>query len=402
MDGNDTTRKRRLWCPITILLALFQVGQPVAAAVPTRFIPADSTHVLYRFDEPRDTALRDVQRESRVSAEHAAALAAEYVSRARRNGDPRYYGFAEALLLPWISRGETTTSMRLTWAYLQQHSHHFEDALKTLSGVLAQSQPPAEGYLLRATIRVSQGELALARQDCRALIGKTSVLVTAACAAQTATNSDSVDQSRRVLAQLLASPDSDVEKGQDPAERAWALGILAELEQRLGEQQRAEQYLREAMLLVPGDAYLRARYADLLLVQNRSEEVVSLVHSNSADNGLLLRRALAVHREKTPCAPCELLSARYDQIRQRGEQPHERDYARYLLHIIGDERTALEVGKQNWIAQKEIADMRLLLELALAADDPAAAGELMAWLERNDFYDAELTVLRHRIAMLKK
>lgn len=402
MDGQYKVRKHSYQTLVKALLALLLATSPVLAAVPPRFLPADPTQILYSFEKNQYAALRDAPRESRANPEHAAELAAEYVLRAKRDGDARYYGFAEALLLPWMSRGESTIPMRLTWAYVQQHGHDFEAALQTLSTVLAQPQPPAEGYLLRATILASQGKLTLARQDCRGLVGRASALVTAACAAQTVTTMESVVRGREVLSQLLASDQSLPANGQNSAERAWALGVLAELEQRLGEQQRVEQLLQEAVFLVPRDAYLRGRYADLLLEQSRTEEVVSLVQANSADNGLLLRWALAVHGRQDSCDPCAALAARYKQMRRRGEQPHERDYAQYLLHIVGDTRAALEVAKQNWVAQKEIVDMRLLLELALAANQPAAADDVISWLEQNDFYDMGLSALRQRLALTKK
>lgn len=384
------------------LLAVLVEAQPVSAAVPARFVPNDSSLILYRFENPpANDALRRARSDAGSDRETAAALAKDYVLRARRDGDPRYYGYAEALLSPWITRGAATPAMQLTWAYLQQHSHRFDAALAVLATVLAAPNPPSEAYLLRASIRVSRGELPLARQDCGALLGKASAVVIAACAAQTATNVASIARSRAILEQLLVTNvDADTmsearheEVKATADERAWALGILADLATRAGEPARAEQHFQEALSLVPNDTYLRARYADLLLDQDRAEEVIALVQSSRSDDGLLLRWAIAERSRNHLCAPCDTLAARYVQIQRRSEQPHERDYARFLLHIVGDAPAALKLAQRNWTLQKESADARVLMEAARTLNDSAAAADVRAWLEKNAFYDAVLNDL---------
>lgn len=82
-----------------------------------------------------------------MSAEQTVAAAAHYVLRARREGKPRYYGYAESLLLPWFAR-EATVPMRITRAYVQQHGHHFDAALEKLAPVLASPRSPADAYLV--------------------------------------------------------------------------------------------------------------------------------------------------------------------------------------------------------------------------------------------------------------
>jgi len=383
-------------------LAVFFYAPFTLAAVPERFVPHDTSLVLYRFEgRSFNETLRHAQREAREDRHLAASLAREYVERARREGEPRFYGYAQALLSPWIARGTATPSMSLTWAYIQQHSHHFDAALETLASVLAAPDPPPEAYLLRASIRITRGELLLARQDCRALLGKVRALVVATCAAQAAANAAAIARSRAILTQLLeTNVTADAPGNLQPHalpemddERAWALGVLAELAMRAGDPSHAERYYREALSLTPGDAYLRARLADLLLDQRRFHEVMALMPSNKVDDGLLLRWAIAERRSNRHCTPCETLAMRYAQLRRRGEQPHERDYARFLLHITGDTHAALEAAQRNWALQKEPSDARVLWEAARARNDATAAATVQIWMEQNDFYDAALQSL---------
>jgi len=50
-----------------------------------------------------------------------------------------------------------------------------------------------------------------------------------------------------------------------PGIRAWALTLAAEIAARRGDVDAADTHFREAFSLDPGDAYLRAAYADFLL-----------------------------------------------------------------------------------------------------------------------------------------
>lgn len=394
MDGQRTSYRQSHWIYIPTLLVSLFTAEAALPAVPSRFTPTDPAQVLYSFEKSTDhEALTRARRAAGESAEQAAALAADYVLRARRAADPRYFGYAESLLRPWIVHDKATIPMRITWAYVQQHAHHFDAALETLAPVLAAPQPPAEAYLLRASIRVSRGDLLRARDDCRRLIAQASALVIAACAAQTATDPTSITRHQQILSQLLA-----IESNAGSVdERAWALGVLAELRQRMGAWQPAEQHLREALQLVPRDPYLGARLADLLLQHNRIDDVTTLIQSDTDDDGLLLRLALAEHRRNKHCRACSKLAARYEQLQRRGEQPHARDYARYLLHIVGDVHRALDVAQQNWHSQKESTDALVLIEAAAAANEAAAAEPVRTWQAQYNYHDAALEGLRQRL-----
>jgi hypothetical protein len=62
----------------------------------------------------------------------------------------------------------------------------------------------------------------------------------------------------------------------------------------------------------------------------------------------------------------------------RGDRVHIREEARFTLHLLNDPKTALKFAEENWQVQKEPADIRILLESALAAHVESARG----WLKQ--------------------
>ena len=76
---------------------------------------------------------------------------------------------------------------------------------------------------------------------------------------------------------------------------------------------------------------------------------------------------------------------------------HLREEARYRLALADDADGALRLATANWRAQREFWDARLLLESALAARNPKAAGEVAAWLAATGLEDARLRPLLQRL-----
>ncbi len=87
------------------------------------------------------------------------------------------------------------------------------------------------------------------------------------------------------------------------------------------------------------------------------------------------------------------MRARFDASRLRGDRVHLREEARYTLHLLGDAPTALRLAQQNWAVQKEPADLRVLLEAALAARDEAALRTALDWIAATRLEDVHLSRL---------
>ena len=79
-------------------------------------------------------------------------------------------------------------------------------------------------------------------------------------------------------------------------------------------------------------------------------------------------------------------------------QLHLREEARFELEVRGDAATALGLALANWKIQKEPSDARLVLQAAVAANDPAAAADVLAFIEKTGLADMRFKALRDKIA----
>src|SRR5262249_56533611 len=78
------------------------------------------------------------------------------------------------------------------------------------------------------------------------------------------------------------------------------------------------------------------------------------------------------------------------ESRVRGARVQLREEARFTLHLLNAPKAALQLAQENWQVQKEPADVRILLEAALAAGDAAAIDTVKEWLGNSGLEDVEL------------
>ena len=76
-----------------------------------------------------------------------------------------------------------------------------------------------------------------------------------------------------------------------------------------------------------------------------------------------------------------------------------REEARFTLHLLAAREAALELAQKNWWVQKEPADLRILLESALAAHNAEAIDAVRDWLKETRLEDAQLARLVARASI---
>ena len=155
---------------------LFCLLAPAAWAVPR--VPAQASEVLERLPmRPGDTVARELatlRMEARQSAEAdpsdplaATRLAERYFDLAMARGDPRYVGYADAVLQPF---GEVQSAP--LWALrgqLQQYRHGFAPALENFATALKIDPQFASAHAWRGAIYLVQDDYPAARGECDAL-----------------------------------------------------------------------------------------------------------------------------------------------------------------------------------------------------------------------------------------
>ena len=374
-----------------------------ASAAP--YIPKSDAQVLEKLPfRPNDPIAREMakaraelQRNPR-NLEVAVALARRYYGLVAEEGDPRYLGYAQAALAPWWSMPEPPIDVQVLRASLGQFRHDFPGSLDDLGKVLARDPAQGQARALRATIEIVQAHYAEARADCQALKGVTTDLIEIACEAMVdgLTGSAGPAYDRLNLA-YHSHPEAT------PDEKLWVLLRLAEMAQRLGRPEAAENHFKEALALNITDTFLLAAYADFLLLQNRPAEVDAMLKDKIRSDTLLLRLVLAERILKSPNAKQseDTLAARYAAAQLRGDTVHQQEEAQFELKVRQDPKKALALARENWKVQLEPRDARIYMEAALALKDPAAAEPVLRWLEQSHIEDRVLTALAQQLKAVR-
>jgi tetratricopeptide (TPR) repeat protein len=388
MDRGTAITLGALVACVAIAAAAF--GRAPKAAASSR-VPTDPGEVLETVTatpgDPRraqETTLRRVLAQDPENVVAAVTLARLEIDLARETSDPRHLGRAQAALGPWWDSPDAPNAILVLRATILQSLHDFERALADLDRALKREPRDGQAWLTRAVVLTVLARYDDARASCASGAPFLDELATVICETQidslTGKAKEAVDRLTRFL---------DGAKSVPRAEEAWARSSIAEYAMRASDPAMAELHLKRLLELEPGDVYGRALYADLLLDANRAPEAATLLRGREANDTLLLRLAIAEKRAKTPFADtrADLLGARFDASRARGDVVHRREEARYWLEVRDDAERALELAKANWDVQKEPADARILLEAALAAKAKKDAQPVLAWLAATKLQD---------------
>ncbi|MDN2713914.1 hypothetical protein [Janthinobacterium sp. SUN120] len=376
--------------PISLLCACLP-----ALALAAPYTPKDGSAVIEQLPRRADAtqlALRGLRQQLNDTPQDlalATSLAQRYIALARSETDPRYLGYAQAALAPWWRQAAPPVPVRLLRATILQSTHHFGPALQDLDAVIAQQPQNGQAWLTRATVLTVQGDYAQATASCARLSALTTQLVTVTCLASIASVTGRAASSERLLDLTLQRS-----AGAAPELDSWAATLLAEMATRRGEAALAEARYTTALARQPRDSYLLGAYADFLLDRQRPQEVVKLLKEQQRIDALLLRYALALQalpgqQTAFQAAKAEL-AARFNAAMQRGDTVHQREQARFALFLQQDVPAALQLAQKNWAIQKEVPDMRILLEASVAARNYAAAQPVLAWITAHGVEDVAL------------
>jgi Tfp pilus assembly protein PilF len=317
----------------------------------------------------------------------AVKLARGYLDSARAEGnDVRLIGRAQAALAPWWNVLEAPPAVRLLRAMIKQSLHDFTGARVDLDALVVANPEDTQAWITRATVAQVVGDYAEAEKSCAALNGRSAAVIEVVCRAP-------LKGLRGEAKAAAASIDAALDPSLKPKLKAWAFSVAGELRWWAGELPAAEEKFAAALQLDPTDDYTRGAWADLLLDAGRSPEAVKLLLGHESNDALLLRMCLAQRAGKLADPACEVLRERVAATRQRGDVVHRREESRFALHVEEDAAKALELATANFKVQREPADVRSLLEAALAANRPDAAAPAVEWMKTTGFEWAPLREL---------
>lgn len=381
----------------TLLLTALALN---ATAAP--YVPANDDDVVERL--PTRLGSPDERRAQRQAREQllraptqlplALQLAREAIARARRLGDPRELGQAQAALAPWWSQADPPPAVRLLRATVKQSQHDFPAALADLDALLqtgstAPVAVQAQAELTRASVLQVLGRWADATTGCERLagpryagLGSAVQLPAQACLAELSSLQGHADEAHQRLRQLAE---------RNVANSTWLSVIRAELAERRGDES-AQALYRQALQTTEPEVYTLAAYADWLLARGRHAELIGLLSGREEADALLLRLAIAYRRshDARADAATAMLASRFDAAALRGDRSHRREQARFELELKDDPAAALAHAQANWAAQKEPADALLLVRAAHAAGQPQAAEPVWRLVRDMGWQDARL------------
>jgi Tfp pilus assembly protein PilF len=377
----------------TLAAAAFLFVPVPLCAQAAPYIPDSGSTVLERLPDRQGPGQREMRQLRQALAADpqnlrvAIALVRLYIGAWRDGGDPRYLGYAQAALQPWWNSQAPPPVARLMRATLLQSTHRFSDALADLDAVVRDDPGNAQAWLTRATVQQVTGNYAQAQQSCEALAGKAPALVVRTCLSGVeGMDGEAVAAYQRLEQAIRRNPVAE------PEIRIWALTLLAEMAERLGDEAAARSHYDEALAVGMADGYLLAAYCDFLLDRDQPQAVVALLKNRTQTDALLLRHAIALKRLGTPDAARyrTMLAERFEAAKMRGDTLHQREYARFLLDLEDAPAQALKTATQNWQTQKEPADTLLFVRAAALAHDRDAARPVLEWLKSMHIEDRRL------------
>jgi len=384
---------------LALLSGLLSALSPAVAAP---FTPSTDAEVVERL--PSTTNDPSVRRVDSLRKQLAARpddvqlrleIARRYFDMAMAQGDPRYVGYATAAIGPLDKLAPNDASFWLVRGLLEQYSHDFPNALKSLvkSSQLDPNAP--EPVAWRAAIDMVQARYDDALGECTRLVPLADPIYAQGCTAYLKATTGHLKEAYDALSVDLAS-----EKDVPPEARLWILTRLAEMSIRMQRPDEAEKNFKLALQSGVTDQFLLGAYSDFLLSQKRAGEVMTMLKDWERSDILLLRLALAGKMAGDSRAKgwADQLRDRFDAAMLRGDRLHEQEAARFELDVEGNAKKALDYASRNYTSQREPRDAEILLRSALAANNPKAAEPALDWLKLSGYEDPALASLAAQIA----
>jgi hypothetical protein len=153
------------------------------------YVPTDESQPLERLPTAGNQKIRELRKlhaelaRSPADLALAVRVATQDIEAARAESDPRYNGYAEAALAPWLALPNPPNTVLLLRATLRQATHEFSGALDDLNRVISADPRSLQARLTRAIILQVRGEYADGLKACFSLALFNDNLVTTTCIA---------------------------------------------------------------------------------------------------------------------------------------------------------------------------------------------------------------------------
>jgi tetratricopeptide (TPR) repeat protein len=308
---------------------------------------------------------------SMPSASQALSQAKAWVDEARQSGDTRYWGRAQSVLSPWWDKPDAPPALMVMQATVQQGRHAFAAAQTTLRTALKRDRDNAQAWLTLASLERLAGHYPQSLQACDAVARARQLWYAKVCRLETESLQVQTEQTPRDFQILLSA-------SQSVAQSAWVNSLLAESEERAGNDATAALAYQSSLQVEP-DLYTSLAYSDLLLRTGRPKAALQVLARLPETDAVLIRRghALRMNGDMAWKSVAAELHERDAALRRRGDDTslHAREAGLIALWLDDNPSAALLLAKQNIQLQKESIDWWLALQSARAAHDQKSMTE---------------------------
>ena len=307
----------------------------------------------------------------------AKTAARALIAQGRVAGDSRMVGAASGVLQPFMATADAETLYLVATA--RQYQHDFTGALALLDQAITLQPTDANALLSRATINTVLGKFDLASTDCQRISSLPRPELGFLCQSTALLLTAQAPQVYQRLKTITADPGL-----LDPALRGWAVGLMGEIASLQGDVAAAKAHYAEVIAADPLALRERLLLVDLLLAEKAATDALAQLVPAPDVDGVLIRRVLAAQMLGDTAMAAQAtseLDRRFRLNLDLGLTAHAREEARYYLEIAGDPVLALKRAIVNWDLQHEIEDAQLLIDAAVAANNPKAALPVLAWIK---------------------
>jgi tetratricopeptide (TPR) repeat protein len=324
-----------------------------------------------------------------VSAAEALSQAQAWVGEARQSGDTRFWGRAQAILSPWWDKPDAPPALMVMQATVQQGRHEFAAAHATLKAALKRDRGNAQAWLTLASLERLSGRYKESLLACEAVALARQLWYAKVCSLETESLQGQTAQTPRDFQTLLSA-------AQTPSQIAWISSLLAESEERAGNDVAAVKAYQRSLKAEP-DLYTALAYSDMLLRTRQPQTALKALAALPETDAVLIRRARALRlsgQSGWQAITTELYE-RDAALRRRGDDVslHAREAGLIALWLDDQPSAALALARQNLKLQREPIDWWLALQSAQAVKDDKAVAEFQAGIAAIGLKDQRLQAL---------
>lgn len=336
-------------------------------------------------------SLQSRLKENPTDALLAFQVATFFIEAGDEGSDPRFYGFARAALKPWWETKIVPPPILRLRAKLKEKEHQYDEAIDDLVFLIRTRSKDGQAIIELVNLYRLQGNLKKASFRSEQLAEFAAEIPVAIARAPLDAISGKAEKALSTLERLTPKIQSDF-----PATMTWVRMTQAESSEILGRYDDAIQFYEDALQASPQSFSIKRAFSDLLIHEGKYDEVITMVQQYLVDDGCLLMAAIAARgagQKDKATLWTDQLRRRFEETRQRGDQPHRRFVARYYLDLADNPKLALSESLANWANQKELVDARLVLRSAIAVGRPESAKPVIEFLTQCKCQDAASALL---------